>query len=188
MLADRHKGAALTTPLEWRSYLLEYSDLYLRTADENERDGLDGSQVAAPWLGYEPAGEEAMSAAEERLGVRFPPSFRGFLQASDGWRGVSGWIELLCSCDEIEWFRATPYGAEFIELYSEEEDNSDVVAVFERSLLIASGEDFWLLDSAKVAADGEWTAYEFAPKYGDLAEYARISALMDDSRELMMES
>jgi len=188
MLADRHAGTAPTAPREWRSYLLEYSDLYLRTADENERDGLDGSQVAAPWLGYEPAGEQAISAAEERLGVRFPPSFRGFLEASDGWRGVGGWIELLCSCDEIEWFRATPSGAEFIELYSEEEDNSDVVAVFERSLLIGSGEDFWLLDPAKVAADGEWAAYEFAPKYGDLEEYASFSALMDDSRELMMES
>jgi len=111
MLADRHAGTAPTTPREWRSYLLEYSDLYLNTADEYELDELDDSQVATRWLGYEPAGEQAISAAEERLGVRFPPSFRGFLEASDGWRGVGGWIELLCSCDEIEWFRATPSGA-----------------------------------------------------------------------------
>ena len=188
MPADGHEGTVLTTPQEWRSYVLEYSDLYLRTADEYQLDELDDSHVATRWLGYEPAGEQAISAAEERLGVRFPPSFRGFLQASDGWRGIGGWIDLLCSCDEIEWFRATPTGEEFIELYSEGLDDSDVVAVFERSLLIAGGEDFWLLDSAKVAADGEWAAYEFEPKYGDLEEYASFSALMDFSREVMMES
>ena len=58
------------------------------------------------------------------------------------------------------------------------------MAVFERTLVIASGEDYWLLDPALVT-DGEWAAHEFAPKYGDLEGFASFSALMDGSRKTM---
>jgi hypothetical protein len=60
---------------------------YLRVATEDELAGVDEVQRENRWLGYEPAGEEAVRAAEERLGVRLPPSYRNFLLTSNGATG-----------------------------------------------------------------------------------------------------
>ncbi|MFI6169286.1 SMI1/KNR4 family protein [Nocardia sp. NPDC051052] len=46
------------------------------------------------WIGYEPAGADAVVAAEERLGIRLPPTYRNFLMASNG-SGYMGHVDLL---------------------------------------------------------------------------------------------
>ncbi|WP_218157459.1 SMI1/KNR4 family protein [Saccharopolyspora shandongensis] len=169
---------ALTTPQEWRGYLREYNELYLRAAEDDE---LDSGQN---WMGNEPAAEETVLAAEKRLGVRFPPSYRAFLLASDGWNGVGGWIELIWSCERIPWMRDTGGGANLIDLYGEDPDDEYAV-LFRRSLDVAEGEDFWFLDPAEVGPEGEWAAYLFEPKYGELKEFASFAELFHASRRLM---
>ena len=179
---------ALTTPEEWRGYLREYSETYLRTANRYQRALLDPGQAAAGWMGHEPAGEEAVAAAEQRLGVRFPPSFRAFLLTTDGWDGVGGWVGLVYGCKDISWLRDTGWGEEFIEIYSDDEDgDEEYVALFQRSLEITNGEDFWFLDPTEVGPDGEWAGYLFTPKYGEMERYAGFAALFHASRRLMEE-
>lgn len=177
---------ALTTPQEWRRYLREYSEVYLRTANEYQRAVLDPGQAAARWMGREPATEEAVVAAEQRLGVEFPPSFRSFLLTTDGWDGVGGWVSLVYGCADISWLRDTGWGEEFIEIYSDESDgNDEYVTLFQRSLEITNGEDFWFLDPAETGPDGEWAAYLFTPKYGEMEKYASFAEMVHASRQLM---
>ena len=179
---------ALTTPQEWRRYLREYSELYLRTANEYQRARLDPEQAAARWMGHEPATEEAVAAAEQRLGVRFPPSFRSFLLTTDGWDGVGGWVGLVYGCEDISWLRDTDWGKEFIDIYSEDSDgNDEYVTLFQRSLEITNGEDFWFLDPTETGPDGEWAGYLFTPKYGELERCAGFAELFHASRHLMEE-
>jgi len=53
----------------------------------------------ARWLGLPPASEERIAAMEERLGRRMPPSYRRFLEVSDGWRHAGGrWLTCSGSC------------------------------------------------------------------------------------------
>jgi hypothetical protein len=136
-------------------------------------------------MGHEPATEGAVLTAELRLGVRFPPSLRGFLLTSDGWSGVGGWVDLLYSCDRIAWFRGTADGVDLIDLYDDDEDN--LPGVFLRSLVVASGKDFWLIDPGQPRTDGEWAAYLFEPKYGESTRYTSFAELFRAGREEMEE-
>jgi hypothetical protein len=77
------------TVAEWRELLGSYSSEFLnsRFLREAEADGraqwmVSEVQRRTGWLGYEPASEEAVRAAEERLGVALPPTYRNFLLAS----------------------------------------------------------------------------------------------------------
>ena len=142
------------TAEQWRAYLTEYSDWYLRvtglTAEDTipNGDSPTAQQVSARWLGYEPATDQMIAAAEERLGVKLPPSLRGFLLASNGWRKVSEWTVALTNCDEIDWFRNTH--PEFIDALDGQatEDDDDAVEFCTDCLNVARGEDAFLLDTS----------------------------------------
>jgi hypothetical protein len=179
-------GSAPRTAEDWAGYLVEYGATYVRTANEYVRPRLTAEQVETHWLGAGPASEEALAATEERLGTRLPPGLRTFLAATDGWCGVGGWISEVHGCAEIDWLRDTDIGEDLIELYAEEEVE-ELCALFRRALLVAYGEDLWLLDPASRGPDGEWAAHEFAPKYGEGEEYASFTELFEKSRKLMLE-
>ena len=185
----------LTTKEAWRGYLGRYDELYLRSCasdqevvdllEEDEVEVLDEGGRLERWLGEEPAREETVAAAEGRLGVRFPPSLRGFLLASDGWVRVSGWVDLVYPCGRVAWMRDTGAGASLIPLYNEEFDGYDYAELFRRSVEVAGGEDVWLLDPTDIGPDGEWAAYLFTPKYGDLRKFTSFAALFHHGYEAM---
>ncbi len=185
---ENEVAAALTTPEEWRAFLERYGELYVKVRAEEEElaDLLDDDQLEAldegervqPWLGAAPAREEALVTSEERLGVRFPPSLRGFFLASDGWRCLDDeWVDEVHPSGHVVWMRDSEAGKRVTEVYDSIVGNEDDVQLFRRSIEIARGEDFWLLDPTDVGSDGEWAAYEFAPKYGDTTKYPSFSAL-----------
>ncbi|MEU5715854.1 SMI1/KNR4 family protein [Streptomyces sp. NPDC020403] len=190
-------GGALTTPEEWRVFLERYGELYVKArADEEELvDLLDADQLEAldrgerivPWLGGAAAREAALVASEERLGIQFPPSLRGFFLASDGWTSLDAYVDGVHSCDRVVWMRDSEPGRRVTETYESIPGNEDDVQLFRRSVEIARGEDFWLLDPTDVGPDGEWAAYEFAPKYGDPTKYPSFFALFHSGYEDMEE-
>jgi cell wall assembly regulator SMI1 len=57
------------------------------------------------WLGFPGATEARLAAAESRLGVSLPPSYRAFLRVSNGWRVASPFVYRVWGCEEIEWLR-----------------------------------------------------------------------------------
>jgi hypothetical protein len=77
--------------------------------------------------------------------------------------------------------RDSDAGPRVTETYDSVPGNEGEVQSFRRSIEIAHGEDFWLLDPTDVGSDGEWPAYEFAPKYGDTTKYPRFSALFGNA-------
>lgn len=177
MTADAGSGPVSArfpvTAEQWRAYLTEYSDWYLRVTglsvdDVDDRvpglSPLTTRQISARWLGHEPATEQMIGGAEERLGVKLPPSLRGFLLASNGWGPVSEWTDALSSCDDIDWFRNTHPG--FFPSSDGQVDDG-VFEFFGRCLSIARGQDAFLLDTGEVSTDGEYDAYLFAVKYGE---------------------
>ncbi|MBL1291311.1 SMI1/KNR4 family protein [Streptomyces sp. For3] len=194
---ENEVAGAPTTPEEWRAFLERYGELYVKVrADEEELVGLlDEDQLEAlhqgervePWLGEAPARGEALAASEERLGVQFPPGLRGFFLTSDGWTRLDGWVDGVHPCDRVVWMRDSEAGGRVTETYSSIPGNEEDVELFRRSIEIARGEDFWLLDPTDVGPDGEWAAYEFTPKYGDTTKYFSFSALFHSGCESMEE-
>lgn len=194
---ENEVAAAPTTPEEWRVFLERYGELYVKVRaderelvdllDEEQLDALDQEERVEAWLGETPAREEALAAAEERLGVRFPAGLRGFFLASDGWTRLDGWVDGVHPCDRVVWMRDSEAGGRVTEIYASISGNEEVVELFRRSVEIARGEDYWLLDPTDVGPDGEWAAYEFTPKYGDTTKYPSFSALFHSGLESMEE-
>lgn len=181
------------TPQQWRQYLTEFSDAFFARASGSDLWGLDDQQIAARWLGRGPASEQDLGAAEERLGIRFPPSLRGFLLTTDGWGRPADWVDRVCPCRDIRWFRDTPAGTSFIAQSSRElpagPDTERFLEVLSRMLTIADGEDLWLLDTGKASADGEYPAYHLTLMYGVfLDRHPGFSALFAAGRSEVEES
>lgn len=172
---DREYGVLPVTAEEWRPYLAAYSAWYLSHPGDREHvwESLNQGQRQSLSMGREPASAEQIAAAEERLGLKLPPSLRGFLQASNGFGPVSEWTHGLCSAEEIAWFRDQDEAfidgylsgaADFGEQIDEESD------IFLNALSVAYGEDTILLDTVHTSPDGEYEAYLLAVKYGELHE------------------
>lgn len=181
------------TPGQWRRYLADFSAAFFARAAGSALWGLDDRQVETRWLGYEPAGERDIDAAEERVGVRLPPSLRGFLLATDGWSRPADWVERVCPCRDIQWFRDTAAGAPFIDTARRElprsPDNDLFLELLGRMLTVADGDDVWLLDTGETSAAGEYPAYPLTLKYGVfLGHHPSFSALFAAGRSEIEES
>jgi len=90
---------AETDPAKWQALLQQLSELAI--ADKEIRGRLTAEQIEKRWLGEPPATEEQIVAAEERLGIRLPPSYRAFLKVSNGWHYPTYAITRLASVQEI---------------------------------------------------------------------------------------
>jgi SMI1 / KNR4 family (SUKH-1) len=181
------------TPPQWRRYLTEFSDAFFARATHVQQWGLDDRQVAARWLGYDAASERDLGAAEKRLGVRLPPSLRGFLLTTDGWSLPADWVERVCPCRDIQWFCATQPGIQFINEAARElpagPEKTRFLRLLQRMLIVADGDDVWLLDTGQASADGEYPAYPLTLKYGAfVGHHASFSALFAAGRSEIEES
>lgn len=167
-----HSSALPVTAEQWLVYLGEYSAWFLSEAPERMRSQVTDEQRRTRWLGREPATEQLLAATEERLGVRLPPSLRGFLRTSDGWGPVSAWTSALSPCDQIDWFRNTD--DDFIdgrrEAFEDDDEEMGEDDIFLHALSIALGDDTILLDTRSVSAEGEYEAYILAVSSGELHE------------------
>jgi hypothetical protein len=190
----------VSTPLpltvaEWRDFLARYSPAflnspYLRRLEADPHidvsNFLSQAQREAEWLGFDPADEQAVAAAEERLGVRLPPTYRGFLLTSNGGECI-GSLTLL-AVDKIGWFAEME--AWLIEAWSDPSLDffADNLEMLKRCLLISSDEGgaggHWLLHVDSADENGELTAYEWWPGDGeDPVEFENFAALLTDSTE-----
>src|SRR5262249_55240455 len=88
---------------EWRRVLTRFSPEHL--ADEQICSLLPREVVSAGWLGFPPATQTQIKALEKRLGTRLPPSYRTFLQTTNGWRHSGAFIRDLLPARRVAWFR-----------------------------------------------------------------------------------
>ncbi|MEV7021517.1 SMI1/KNR4 family protein [Kitasatospora sp. NPDC093558] len=134
---------------DWRSFLTRWSEEW---ADANAEPTSEAAR--ARWLGFEPASEEAVAAAEERLGRRLPPSYREFLAVTDGWRHAGSFVSHLGGTREASWHEDS-HG--FSEYYGD----GELDGMWERALQLDVESDltYVLLDPQAVDEHGEWAVY-----------------------------
>ncbi|MEU1791200.1 SMI1/KNR4 family protein [Streptomyces sparsogenes] len=170
---------------QWRPFLQQWSEEWIDSHDPEKDGELDEAVVRDRWLGFAPASEEEIAAAEARLGRTLPPSLREFLAVTNGWRDAGCFIYRLAGTAELEWLADTDRSY-LIEIYDElaeddteddtdgeeEEENADVIneaEVLRRSLLVSLEGDAAdvFLDPEDVNERGEWTAYWLASWSGE---------------------
>jgi len=159
---------------QWRPFLKRWSEEWITAHDPENDQPLDEAVVRDRWLGFAPATEEEIAAAEGRLGVRFPPSLREFLAVTSGWRDAGEFIYRLAGPAELGWLRDVDsfwidsFGAAFDAGRDEDEDESST-AMLSRALQLSTDGDcaVMFLDPRDVSADGEWAAYWLASWSGE---------------------
>lgn len=171
--------------LDWTSLLKRWSTDLNQTKLAQRLDPPD-------WLGFAPASDEQIAAAERRLGVLLPPSYRAFLKTSNGWRRTTTFIGRVRPVTEINWFRVE--NEQWAEIYAEQgsdlPDNeyfdysegsaSDHRASHMKSLLQISDVDdgVYLLNPEAVTPDGEWEAWFFANWTPGATRYPSFANMM----------
>ncbi|MBD0738671.1 SMI1/KNR4 family protein [Streptomyces sp. CBMA29] len=181
---------------DWRGFLERWSEEWIAGHDPERRGPLAEEVLRDRWLGFAPASEDAVAAAEARLGRRLPPSLREFLLVTDGWRDAGVFIYRMAGCAELEWLRDTD-DRTWIEVYDylaeenaedetgeqddedvqDDEDNEDdeepygvrEAKMLRRSLRLSLEGDaaVMLLDPDDVDENGEWAAYWLASWSGE---------------------
>jgi cell wall assembly regulator SMI1 len=149
-------------------------------------------KAPAGWLGEPGATEAEITAAEQRLGIRLPPSYRAFLAETNGFDHIGSFIYRLYSAAEIDWFRVR--NQDWIEAYqigddisheehlANPEDSVRFRTAYLSSCLQISEEGdsaVVLLNPEVVNGEGEWEAWFFANWSPGARRYPSFSAYVD---------
>jgi HEAT repeat protein len=176
----RAAGAAGDDPrLPWRPLLERWSREWLQDADYAAE--LPDAVVESSWLGYPPASEEQIAAAERRLGTTLPPSYRAFLRVTNGWRRTSPFIERLWGTEELEWLSVR--NQDLVDIWTADEmPDCWEQRAFPHALEVSDWGDsaLYVLHPGAVRADGEWEAAFFANWSDGAQVYGSFWELMQE--------
>ncbi len=192
----------------WSAFLTQWSQDILNSQQGHSPQGKPGKHPQT-WLGHPGATEEQIKAAEARLGIKLPPSYRAFLQVSNGWQETTPFIQHLGSTEDISWFaaqypdwlrqwsqryRTTPAshsnGASTVLsvsdqdyfVYGEAQDCRKLrIHYLKKALAISAVSDasIYLLNPEVVTKDGEWEAWFLSDWLPGADRYPSFQALME---------
>ncbi|GAA3952205.1 SMI1/KNR4 family protein [Streptomyces marokkonensis] len=174
--------------LNWQHFLSRWQDEWIPDEGEAEDMADGGVTLAELTLAAPPATEAEVAAAEERLGIRLPPSYREFLKASNGWRTAgTASIYQLGAVQEIDWF-GDPYAMTplYRRTLTDRSTEQEVLlaGMWERALRLETDSDMShaLLDPGDTDEDGEWALYVYKGWSGEPPDrYPSFSAYLEES-------
>lgn len=128
------------------------------------------------------ASDSDIKALEQRLGLPLPPSYRTFLQVTDGCEALGFPVEVLYECSRVDWFRVLnpdwlaedlsagvdtypPIPDEMYFVYGNRQNVEDIRIEYEAAALQVSDlavpyeDEVYLLNPMVVTPDGEWEAW-----------------------------
>lgn len=193
----------------WNNFLKKYSREFLERMEDEDFTSLPPEMIEAVWLGYPGVKDEEISAAENRLGLTLPPSYKNFLTITNGWWMFDDVFGRLYPVQEVEilatknqqfvddWNKGWKMGwGESISISDEEYFNYEEYADSYRNeylptTLVIGGEEgkgLILLNPQIVSDDGEWEAWEFATWYPGAVRYPSFLEIMIDGYKRILDS
>jgi hypothetical protein len=184
---------------DWKIFLQDFSRELL--ADDEIRLQHPPDVVRGKWLGYEGASDIQIAAMEQRLGLQLPPSYRQFLQTTNGWRNTGYFIQRVWPCARVNWFRErhrdwiSAYHSQYKKLprisdedylvYGDEQDSAFIRTEYlEKAIEISEiGDSAIYLLNPEVVHEGEWEAWVFADWLPGASRYRSFQELMVAERQ-----
>jgi HEAT repeat protein len=181
----------------WKDLLKRWSEEIIESGEFE--DELPPEVAASGWLGHPAATEAEIAAAEKRLGTTFPPSYREFLQITNGWRMTTGFIERLRPAAEVQWFSSenqatidawmSAGGSDAVPdeeylVYGDEAFQPLRAEYLQTALAVSDyGDGIYMLNPQTVTPEGEWEAWFFAHWIPGADRYRSFSELMAAEHE-----
>lgn len=186
------KNKSETPKFDWEPLLQDWSMALLASNDLNEEPSQEA--IDSQWLGLPGATEEEILKAEERLGVKLPPSYREFLKVTNGWGQITTFIWKMWPVEEVEWFKVRnedwiiAWTGETFEVPDEEyftygENQGELRTDYLKTALEISdtGDScIFLLNPQVVTPEGEWEAWFFANWLPGARRYRSFWEMMQD--------
>ncbi|MGX1564223.1 SMI1/KNR4 family protein [Streptomyces sp. NPDC055506] len=171
---------------DWRPFLVRWSEEWADALrPDDSRGEPDEEARRAGWLGFAPAPNARIAALEERLGLRLPPSYRAFLQVTDGWRHAGQFVWRLAGTEDIRRHEDASGLAGWLQEELVEDSTPEEVLLAgmgKRALQldVESDATYVLMDPGDVGEDGEWAVYEYATWSGEYPQrHASFRAFME---------
>ena len=165
----------------WRE-LLERVSADVVEAGEFEEE-LSAEALAGRWLGSDGATEEEIAAAETRLGVELPPTYRAFLSTTNGFGPVGFFVRRLRPVEELVWLRDED--PELMATWTEETQDSELAET------LAVSEEYdgarVLLNPTVLDDDGEWEAWFFAHWVPGAERHGSFRTLVEEKHRSFVE-
>lgn len=184
---------------DWKNHIKEWSRKQIECLSESEKEELPSEILESSYLGCPGATEEQIIAAEARLGVTFPPSYRQFLTISNGLHSPSnyGFDFTFYPTEEIDWYVLT--APEFVDeireiwlepatdeeyfVYGEEQCDLNFRPEYLETALQISCEErlaVFLLNPQIISQSGEWEAWycDFSTNFG-VSRYRSFKEMME---------
>ena len=197
-----------TNSFDWNSFLKKYSRELLERMEDTDFASVPSEMIEAVWLGYPRATNEEISAAENRLGLTLPPSYKSFLTITNGWWMFDSLFGGLRPVQEVErlatenqeliddWNKGWEMGDESISVSDEEYFNYEEHADSYRNEYLPTtlaiggeeGKGLILLNPQIIFDDGEWEAWEFATWYPGAVRYPSFLEIMMDGYDRTLDS
>ena len=187
---------------DWQNLMARWNAALL--ADSEIDSYVEPEVIDSSWLGFPGATEGQIAAAQHRLGVSLPPSYREFLKHTNGWRILNFTIERLWSTEEVEWFavnhqriidawqqedRLSISDEEYF-VYDQRQDETAIRVEYLQSCLHISdtgdAADL-LLNPEIVTSDGEWEGWFLAPWLPGAQRYRSFWDLMQATYQEFLE-
>ncbi|MFJ1704576.1 SMI1/KNR4 family protein [Kitasatospora sp. NPDC088346] len=188
----------------WRELLQRWSVEWLDPVlhEQERREPFPAAVRTARWLGGAGATAGDIAALEARLDATLPPSYRQFLQVSNGWLDTTSWIERLLRTTEVGWARDVdpaligpwiesgselPVPDEEYFVYGDGQDCASIRTEYLPHMLKIShtpnATDAYLLNPCVVTPEGEWEAWYLAHWLPGATRYRSFWDLMNDEYE-----
>lgn len=196
-LMPRLGGPAETDEESWRALLSEMAVLAI--GDEDIRAQLSAEQIERKWLGEAPATDADIYAAEERLRISLPPSYKAFLKVSNGWHWPNPFVSRVRPVAAIapfveqngDWARAFSEGSARYGAPAADDPNVDLPATIQISDFDPDKDDaVMMLNPRSVSASGEmagWFFGNWVPGAEVLPSFWHLMVNQRDSMRYMAE-
>lgn len=175
--------------MDWKCFLATWSTQLMQSSLAAD---IDPGLASKNWLGFKPATKRTIRDLEKRLGVALPPSYKDFLQISNGWLRTTPFVGRIRPAEGVDWFRVE--NEQWVEAYSQSgsEEPDDVYYTYGPEgasnhraehlaylLQISDVDDgVYLLNPAAVTPDGEWEAWFFANWIPGASRFPSFAHLM----------
>ncbi len=119
-------------------------------------------ELQPEWSTRPGASEGDLAALEKHLGVNLPPSYRSFLELSNGFDSPKYHVQSFLGTEEIEWFSVANY--KWADMYGGPDSGMEDLMgdLFGMLQISHSHEAVILLNPAAINDDGDWQAVLFA--------------------------
>lgn len=137
-------------------------------------------QINSKWIGKNPASKIEIRQVEERLGINFPQDYVELLTITNGFLTCSRDVEpSFQAIEEVDFYRNFQWNV--IDIWTEMENDIDLITKLKRSIMIAGSEDSQqFLIIPPIDENDQWRYWKFATWSPEEDEYKNLEEYLDE--------